>query len=394
MTLKEELEILRGEPIQVFDGDPMDIPCIETSDADKLCRHPVVSVHMITYNHEPYIRQAIEGVMMQKTDFEFELIIGEDCSQDKTREICFEYQRKYPGKIRVLWWHENVSHFGGNSRRVSGNCRGEFIAYCEGDDYWTDPYKLQKQVDVMRQHPNVGLCFCDANVKNENTGTFYPWSCGRVFPHGEINGLKFALMHIFGSNPLTAENDCNTLMTASVLLRRDLLVEAKRRFEVFSWNLLLSDTTTWLGLAFLSDVYFLPDKVSVYRRNESGITWRLLGPVCRDAMLVRTFFVIKGLNLSLQDVGACFCDNIVRTCYAQMIGKSREECRNYLDAVMSTEHFAFVFKRARSFPGAFALRRGWVSKRWLNFFGRLYNRVFKCFSIPKKLQQFYEEVGA
>ena len=88
MTLKEELEILRGEPIGVFTGDPMDIPCIETSDAEKLCKRPVVSVHMITYNHEPYIRQAIEGVMMQKTDFEFELIIGEDCSQDKTREIC------------------------------------------------------------------------------------------------------------------------------------------------------------------------------------------------------------------------------------------------------------------------------------------------------------------
>ena len=63
---------------------------------------------MITYNHEPFIRQAIEGVMMQKTDFEFELIIGEDASQDKTREICLEYQKKYPDKIRVLWWHENL----------------------------------------------------------------------------------------------------------------------------------------------------------------------------------------------------------------------------------------------------------------------------------------------
>ena len=153
MTLKEELEILRGEPIKVFDGDPMDIPCIETSDPEKLCKHPVVSVHMITYNHEPYIRQAIEGVMMQKTNFEFELVIGEDCSQDKTREICFEYQKKYPDKIRVLWWHENlqkVSHpAGGNGRRTTAHCRGEFIAFCEGDDYWIDPLKLQKQVDVM-----------------------------------------------------------------------------------------------------------------------------------------------------------------------------------------------------------------------------------------------------
>ena len=155
VTIKEELEILRGEPIEVFDGDPMDIPCIETSDAEKLCKHPVVSVHMITYNHEPYIRQAIEGVMMQKTDFEFELVIGEDASQDKTREICFEYQKKYPDKIRVLWWHENVTKYGGNGRRVTARCRGEFIALCEGDDYWIDPLKLQKQVEVMRKHNSL-----------------------------------------------------------------------------------------------------------------------------------------------------------------------------------------------------------------------------------------------
>ncbi|MBR2772954.1 MAG: glycosyltransferase [Kiritimatiellae bacterium] len=349
---------------------------------------------MITYNHEPYIRQAIEGVMMQKTDFEFELVIGEDASQDKTREICFEYQRRYSGRIRVLWSEENVFAIAGNETRVTAACRGEYIAFCEGDDYWTDPYKLQKQVAVMRKHPNVGLCFCNADVKNEKTGVFYPWSCGLVFPHGEISGLKFALMHIFGSNPLTAGNDCNTLMTASVLLRRELLLEAKRRFEVFTWNLLLSDTTTWLGLAFLSDVYFLQDKVSVYRRNEGGLTWHSIGPVCRDAMLVRTFFVLKGLNLSLRDVSASFCDNIIRTYYAQQIGKSRKECRRNLDVLMSSEHFAFVFKRRRSFPIVFALRRGWVSAGWLNFFGRLYNRVFKSFSIPKKLQEICEGTHA
>ena len=168
MTLKEELEILRGEPIGVREGNLMDIPCIETSDAEKLCKHPIVSVNMITYNHEPYIRQAIEGVMMQKTDFEFELVIGEDASTDKTREICFEYQKKYPDKIRILWWHENLEKVkhpaGGNPKRTMAHCRGEFIAFCEGDDYWIDPFKLQKQVDVMRKYPNVGLCHCKCNM--------------------------------------------------------------------------------------------------------------------------------------------------------------------------------------------------------------------------------------
>ena len=95
MSIKNQLEILLGDNIQVFKGNPLDIPCNETSDIEKLCKEPLVSVHMITYNHEPYIRKAIEGIMMQKTDFEFELVIGEDCSQDKTREICFEYQKMY-----------------------------------------------------------------------------------------------------------------------------------------------------------------------------------------------------------------------------------------------------------------------------------------------------------
>ena len=163
MTEKQAMEIIKARPFQLWaDKDPMTIPCHETSDAERLCKHPVVSVKMITYNHEPYIRQAIEGVMMQKTDFEFELVIGEDCSTDKTREICFEYQKKYPDKIRVLWSEENLCQHphpaGDNSRRTVAHCRGEFVAFCEGDDYWTDPTKLQRQVDVMRRYPDVSFC--------------------------------------------------------------------------------------------------------------------------------------------------------------------------------------------------------------------------------------------
>ena len=192
MTLKEELEILRGEPIEVYDGDPMDIPCIETSDPERLCRHPVVSVHMLAYNHEPYIRQAIEGVMMQKTDFEFELVIGEDCSQDKTREICFEYQKRFPDKIRVLWWHENVSRLGGNCFRTTAHCRGEFVAFCEGDDYWIDPLKLQKQVDVMRRYPSVSLVFTGAKTLHDDSGAFSIWNKDKDgFIPGFISGKQW-----------------------------------------------------------------------------------------------------------------------------------------------------------------------------------------------------------
>lgn len=303
MTLREELEILRGEPIKVFTGDPMDIPCIETSDPEKLCRHPVVSVHMITYNHEPYIRQAIEGVMMQKTDFEFELVIGEDCSTDKTREICFEYQKKHPDKIRVLWWHENVSKHGGNGGRVLSRCRGQFIAFCEGDDYWTDPLKLQKQVDVMRQKENVGLCFGVADSLNETTKSMTlgePYARSLVvMPGAQFNamrgcgkGLKI-IKHFFDENQIRT---LTALCRASVL-RKVVAGHA----DVFSWRLYVGDFLIWMMLATMSDVAFLPDKVGVYRVHPGGITSRKLAAVRMDCRLLIAYFNMTQEEMSLED---------------------------------------------------------------------------------------------
>ena len=300
MTLKEELEILRGEPIEVFDGDPMDIPCVEKSDVEKLCKNPVVSVHMITYNHEPYIRQAIEGVMMQKTDFEFELVIGEDASQDKTREICFEYQKKHPDKIRVLWWYQNlrkVNHpAGGNSRRVMAHCRGEFIALCEGDDYWIDPLKLQKQVDAMRRYPNVGLCFTNATILQQELGAFSDWEGAACYSPGAISGDRFFSMYSYGIDPGQGPIDSWGLfiMTASCIIRRNLLHELQKRYEIFSWRLLLGDKQLWLGLATLSDVYYIGDRTTVYRRNNGSAMAHNRSGIYRDSAVAKVFMAIEG----------------------------------------------------------------------------------------------------
>lgn len=296
MTLREELEILRGEPIQVWEGDPKGIPCIETSDPELLCKHPVVSVSMITYNHEPYIREAIEGVMMQKADFEFELVIGEDCSTDKTREICFEYQKKYPDKIRVLWWHKNSYQFphpaGGNSHRNLAHCRGEFIALCEGDDYWIDPLKLQKQVDVMRKYPNVGLCFGNGNFFNQQMREKAPWSGSDAYHSGVITGISFFHIYLLGKNPGIGCRAEGFVITASVMLRRNVLNVAKEKYEIFSWKLLLSDKTMWLAVSSLSDVYYLPDKVADYRVTKTGAMGVWGDNIYRDSSVVKLFFAI------------------------------------------------------------------------------------------------------
>ncbi|MEA3499583.1 MAG: glycosyltransferase [Candidatus Marinimicrobia bacterium] len=118
---------------------------------------PFVSVSMITYNHEQYISKAIEGVLIQKTNFKFELVIGEDCSTDSTREIVFDYANKYSDIIKVIVSKENVG-MQKNDLRTYKKCQGKYIAFCEGDDYWTDPHKLQKQVDFLESNSEYSMC--------------------------------------------------------------------------------------------------------------------------------------------------------------------------------------------------------------------------------------------
>ena len=118
---------------------------------------PLVSVCMITYNHESFIAEAIEGVLMQQTNFPIELIIGEDCSTDNTRKVVREYEEKYSDTI--------IAHYPETNRGMSDNfittmksSRGRYIALCEGDDYWTDPLKLQKQIDFLETNMEYSTC--------------------------------------------------------------------------------------------------------------------------------------------------------------------------------------------------------------------------------------------
>lgn len=122
-----------------------------------------VSVFMLTYNQESYIAQAIEGVLMQRTDFSIQLVIGEDFSTDKTRKICQYYASKYPEKIKLLLNEKNLG-LGANYVKTLAECKGKYIAICDGDDYWTDPIKLQKQVDFLKNHPDFKIVF--TNNKN------------------------------------------------------------------------------------------------------------------------------------------------------------------------------------------------------------------------------------
>lgn len=117
---------------------------------------PLVSVAMITYNHRPYIEQAVNSILHQQADFGVELVIGEDCSKDGTRDFVLQMQRQHPERIRVIATEHNVGAHQ-NMHRTELACRGKYVAFCEGDDYWQDPAKLAKQVAFLEARPDYSM---------------------------------------------------------------------------------------------------------------------------------------------------------------------------------------------------------------------------------------------
>ena len=141
----------------------------------------MVSIRCITYNHEPYIRQCLDGFVMQKTNFRFEAIVHDDASTDGTAAIIREYAEKYPDIIKPIFETENQysKRDGSLDRIMDAACTGKYIAFCEGDDYWTDPLKLQKQVDILEKAPQYGLVYSLASNFDQIRGEFLKDNWGK-----------------------------------------------------------------------------------------------------------------------------------------------------------------------------------------------------------------------
>jgi glycosyltransferase involved in cell wall biosynthesis len=215
---------------------------------------PLVSVQMITYNHAPLIAQAIEGVLQQKTNFPFELVIGEDCSTDGTHEIVFEYQKKYPDIIQVITSGKNVGAKK-NFYRTMKACRGNYVAFCEGDDYWHHPLKLQRQIDYLESHPECGLLFADYDFYHVNSRRLIKsYNCRKGFE----SPADLTTEDLLGSR---------RLMTLTAVIRRDLYehVVEKDPYLHQSENFLMGDTQLWVEAALISKVSYIPESLATYR---------------------------------------------------------------------------------------------------------------------------------
>lgn len=154
----------------------------------------MVSVDMITYKHEAYIAQAIEGVLMQETNFEYDLIIADDCSPDKTEEIVKNIIATHPkGHIIKYFRHEKNIGMQANGLFAVQECKGKYIALCEGDDYWTDPLKLQKQVDFLEKNEEFVVVYHHFDVLDESTGLLRK----RKIPFNISQETKFVVVESF-----------------------------------------------------------------------------------------------------------------------------------------------------------------------------------------------------
>ena len=224
----------------------------EIADIARIERQPLASVLMLTYNHEAHIAKAIEGVINQKTSFPFELIIGEDCSTDATRKIACQYQQRFPGIIRIIVSATNTGSRR-NAKRIRDVARGKYVAYCEGDDSWHDAHKLQKQVTFLEANPDYGLV-------HSNYDALYVGKNLRIanWIHDAVLNDEDAFCEILTSK--------RVVITLTVCLRRSLLNEiVKEHNEIADPSWPMGDIQTWLEMARLAKVKYLPESLATHQ---------------------------------------------------------------------------------------------------------------------------------
>lgn len=219
-----------------------------------------VSVCCITFNQAPYVRQALDGMLAQKTDFPVEILVHDDCSTDGTVEVLREYEHVHPGVVRVVYeehnrWdpHHMPSYIG---ELLAPMARYRYLAHCEGDDYWCDPHKLQRQVDYLEAHPGCALATHQAQSINGSTG-------------------KAEAMYGYGDKPLDVDGaylvrhwlDQDSLPAASFVYPREYEIGYATEWRFSKY---VGDLTRALYCAEHGYVHYDPMVSSVYRHGSKG----------------------------------------------------------------------------------------------------------------------------
>ncbi|MCL1695381.1 MULTISPECIES: glycosyltransferase [unclassified Lysinibacillus] len=213
----------------------------------------LVSIHCLAYNHEQYIADAIDSFLKQKTNFKFEILIHDDASTDRTADIIREYEKKYPNLIKPIYQTENQYSKGVSVDHLNMiRAKGKYIAICEGDDYWLDPYKLQKQFDYMEKHPECSLCVHGGNVVNASDKKF------ELYNRPNKGNKEFSVEEVI-------EGGGGLFLTNSMFYP----LKFRKERPDFLVNAPVGDYPLVIYLSLLGTVYYMDELMSSYRVGDS-----------------------------------------------------------------------------------------------------------------------------
>jgi glycosyltransferase involved in cell wall biosynthesis len=289
---------------------------------------PIASVCITTHDHENFIGEAIEGALMQETDFPYEIVILEDKSTDGTREIVCGYQQRHPDKIRLRLATENLYRKNKRYPAIGARevARGKYIAQCDGDDYWTDPMKLQKQADFLEGHPNCPICYTTAEILDNESGEILQ---GVRKPEGVQR--FYSLEYVLRKNPFSL---------ATAFYRREVCNEYPPWFYVG----LNGDYCLLVLCALKGEVGYIDEKCAVHRRHEGGVHSPLdilekidqavktrkaimpnLDPHCRRILATTIYsFNRRALRIAMDRANASDVRKYARRCWTWLEYSSRK----------------------------------------------------------------------
>lgn len=210
-----------------------------------------ISVICSSYNHKKYIKNALDSILAQKTNFPYEIIVHDDASTDGTQEIIQEYQNNNPHIIKSILQKENIYSKGLTTRDfIKPMVDGEYIAFCEGDDYWADPYKLQKQYDIISKNPEYTMVTHKVQKVLEDGTLLNSFVKPQCFNEGEINGKELFHMMLEGKEPYPFH-------TSSFLIKKDIYL-----YNTFQFN---GDVSYIMGSCLQGNIYYIDEICSCYR---------------------------------------------------------------------------------------------------------------------------------